>query len=63
MKTNYEVNETVRFTLGHNIKTSVVAKVLSTGYRFVYVRPERISGKFVKSTQKNTLCIPKNQLI
>ena len=62
MKENYDVNEIVKFTLGHNIKTSVIGRVLSTGYRFAYVMPERISGKFVKTSQKNVICIPKNQL-
>jgi hypothetical protein len=55
-----ENNKTVKFYLGHNTKTAISGKVVKSSFKFVYVVPERISGKFAKKTQKNVLCIPKN---
>ena len=62
MKTFTE-NETVKFTLGRNTKTTIQGKVVKSSYRFVYVKPMRVSGKFAKTAQKNVLCIPKTQIV
>jgi hypothetical protein len=55
-------NNVVKFQLGYNNKTTISGKVLKEDKRFVFVKVERVAGKFARASQRNTLCIKKSYI-
>ena len=47
----------VKYSLGRNIQTKFIGVVQKRTRRFVWVVPERVSGRFIKRDQKCLLCI------
>lgn len=62
MKT-FTQNQVVKFQFGRNNKTTLTGRIVSEGFKCAYIQVERVSGKFARQDQKNTLCIRKDQII